>query len=67
MNVYRVRLVGDTAWQDIDAHSPTDAVAEAAGCPWEAVCLPIWTTAAGSCYMPRDDSGRQWLVGEVFA
>ena len=74
----------------IDAHGPSNAVAEVAGCDPRLVCLPIWTQheptrwhtnphtlklesskfhqrLVAECYMPRDDSGRQWLVREVEA
>lgn len=52
------------------------AVAEAADCALNDVCIPIWerrnhwrdqfvgTPPIEQCYMPRDGSGRQWLVQE---
>lgn len=71
MRNYQVQLVGQPARpvQTIEAYSPHNAVEIAAGCHWRDVCLPIWRRGRrhdGSyqveCYMPLDNSGRQWLV-----
>lgn len=70
MNVYSVQLVGQPPIvQEIEAYSPHHAVQLAAGCAAEEVCLPIWRagpcfdgTWQRECYMPLDNSGRQWIV-----
>lgn len=68
---YLVQSVGQPMgpFLEIEAASPHHAVEIAAGCHPEDVGLPIWRAGPrfnGSwereCYMPRDDSGRQWLV-----
>jgi hypothetical protein len=53
----------------IEACNVFHAVAEAAGCSVHDVCLPIWIDwcdrwgAAGiGCFMPLDQTGRQWLA-----
>jgi hypothetical protein len=72
---YAVQMIGEPDVGLFEAHSATDAVALAAECDWRAVCLPIWWVSPRTktprapigteCYMPRDDSGRQWLVRDL--
>jgi hypothetical protein len=62
MSTYVVQMIGSDSTQQIDADSAHHAVETAAGCDWRLVCLPIWRDRTRECYMPRDDSGRQWLV-----
>lgn len=72
MKQWIVQMVGESRTQLVEAHSSMLAVAEAACCNWRAVCLPIWrrepswgrglTTYNEECFMPLDNSGRQWIV-----
>ena len=62
----------------IEAPNDYYAVAEAAGCAVNDVCLPIWERNPGRhgiggarpiyaqrAYMPLDGSGRQWMVEDA--
>ena len=62
-----VQMVGhpEQPEQTVDAYNPMHAVAQVARCGVLDVCIPIWSRDNTECYMPRDDSGRQWLVREV--
>lgn len=75
MPTYHVQLVGEPQHaqpiteHDIGVRLPHYAVAEAAGCAWENVGLPVWRRGPRcngawdvECYMPADNTGRQWLV-----
>jgi hypothetical protein len=74
---YTVQAVGEGAGDvlRIEAYNAIHAVAQAASCDVSAVCLPIWRVperatatrhpVGTECYMPRDDSDRQWLVREA--
>ena len=69
---YLVRLVGQPRQPEVavEASSAAMAVALTAGCRFTDVCLPIWRQGpdawhehyAEECFMPLDDSGRQWIV-----
>jgi hypothetical protein len=66
---YEVQMVGEKDWAYFEAHSPHHAVEQAAACNFEDVCTSIWRrgprydgTWQEECYMPRDNTGRQWLV-----
>lgn len=75
MSTLVVTEVGTQLERRIEAPNDYHAVAEAAGCAVNDVPIPIWEgeperhPLAGDrpryavrCYMPRDNSGRQWLV-----
>lgn len=73
MKAYWVREVGTDTRKRVEAGNQQMAVADIAGCQIGHVCVPIWVTSEGarfrnrvllSCYMPRDGSGRQWIVEE---
>jgi hypothetical protein len=66
---YIVTEVGDPSPRIVEAPSAWEAVKEVAACAFEEVCLSIWRseplpngTYRKECYMPRDNSGRQWVV-----
>lgn len=71
MDLY-ITMVGEQRATHVEAYNDYEAVAEIAGCTVHAVCLPIWRRGRRSrwnpqdyterCYMPRDNTGRQWLV-----
>jgi hypothetical protein len=89
MSTYLIHEVGaekDAAF--FDAGNEYHAVAQAAGCSFADICLPIWTTyrtvrwfinpytgerqpylhhrpIEAMCFMPLDNSGRQWIVKPV--
>jgi len=70
LQTFSVQLVGAPDVVLLEGHSDYDVVAEAAGCEFGQVCLPIWRQGTDRwrehylerCYHPRDDSGRQWIV-----
>lgn len=69
MEIYRVSMVGGEGIREIEATSPYAAIAIMARCNWEDVKLPIWRRGPrydGSydteCFMPLDNTGRQWLL-----
>lgn len=69
MQTYRISMVGDKTIHEVEASSPYAAIAQLAGCNWEEVKLPIWRRGPrydGSydteCFMPLDNSGRQWVL-----
>lgn len=71
MRNYQVQLVGQPAQpvQEVEAWGAHHAVWLVSGCHPEDVCPPIWPRGPrfdGSyqveCFMPLDNSGRQWLV-----
>lgn len=75
MNQYTVQMVGEPQAEQpqhaVEAHSPWSAVEQVARCNFEDIGLPIWRrgprfngTWDVECYMPRDDTGRQWLVSQ---
>jgi DNA-directed RNA polymerase len=72
MKTYAVRMVGEPDVGLFEAPSPMHAAAQAAGCHWTQVGLPIWgqdwcrlkQRYGIKCFMPLDDSGRQWVVTE---
>jgi hypothetical protein len=75
MNTYTVQAVGEPMGLvvTIEAYNALYAVAEVAGCDLSVVTLPIWRRGPDAwnvsyeveCYMPLDNTGRQWLVREV--
>ena len=66
MKEYKYWMVGqeDDA-KIIESNGPIPAVAYAAKCMFEKVGLPIWVQYEKQCYMPFDDSGRQWIIIEL--
>lgn len=73
MREFLVQMVGEKDAAIFESHNDYGAVAQAAGCQIALVCLPIWRRGATRaqayrqeyqerCYMPLDDSGRQWIV-----
>lgn len=65
MPAFIVTEVGSTNRRRIEAANDYYAVAEAASCAVNDVALPIWQGDHGRCYMPFDNSGRQWLVHDA--
>lgn len=64
-----VTRLGTQDHQHIEAANDYHAVAVAADCALNDVPLPIWQEAEVSwrqrgarCYVPNDNTGRQWLV-----
>ncbi|MNL67914.1 hypothetical protein D3C87_1925600 [compost metagenome] len=56
----------------VEASNDYQAVAEVAGCAQNDVPVPIWEeTVRGGlprgkrCYMPLDNTGRQWIVEDT--
>lgn len=73
---FTITMVGTTERRLIDADNDYEAVAHVADCNPMDVCLPIWRRGATPtqahlqqyrerCYMPRDNSGRQWIVRDA--
>ena len=71
MSLYLVQQVGVFGPAiPIEAHCAHAAAVAAAGCDWRKVPLPIWRDGLNrytgeahvQCYMPLDDTGRQWVV-----
>lgn len=72
MKTFLVQLVGEHASRPIEAANDYHAVAEAANCAVNDVAIPIWEEKVESwaprgsrCYMPLDNTGRQWIVRDA--
>lgn len=66
MKTFRVIEVGTLQGVVVEAHNDDHAIAEVAQCAVNDVPLPLWGQPDGRrCYMPFDNSGRQWLIEEV--
>lgn len=71
MKTLRIQQIGEHAGVVVEAPNDYHAVARAAGCAVNDVPLPIWQSTPGRhgrtqrCYMPLDNTGRQWLVEDA--
>ncbi len=66
MKTYRIRSVGEPMgpWQEVESWTVYAAVAEVADCAINDVPCSIWRNrdTGAECFMPRDNTGRQWEV-----